>query len=80
MGEEEKDRLRNKYGITAEDEAPYVMPKEEDYHILAKCKELETRNLSSEDAEMVSFIHTQLFDDWRAPILEKTQQLLERYR
>jgi hypothetical protein len=35
---EEKNKLRSKYGITAEEEAPFVMPQERDYSILRTAK------------------------------------------
>ena len=80
MTNEEREKLRSKYGITAEDEAPYVLPTEEDYQVLSKCKELETKNLSAGDKELVSFIRSQLFDDWRTPILDKLSKLSEKYK
>ncbi|OGY23186.1 MAG: hypothetical protein A2172_02295 [Candidatus Woykebacteria bacterium RBG_13_40_15] len=79
MEKAEKEKLRIKYGITEEDEKPYLMPKEEDYAILAKVKELESKNLSPADRELVSLIRTQLLDDWRTPLLGKLNEILGKY-
>ena len=71
--------MRAKYEITSEDEAPYVMPIGEDYAILAKVKEAESKNLSAEDKETVTLIRSQLLDDWRTPLLDKLNELLAKY-
>ena len=78
MDEKERQKFRVKYGITAEDEAPYVLPEEADYEILAQIKDLESKNLSEEDREELSFIRTQLFADWRTPILEKLSDIKKK--
>lgn len=78
MTEEERNKLRGKYGIKPEEEAGYVMADERDYAILAKIKELETKDLNEEDRKIVAFCRTQLEDDWRKPILEKLGELSGR--
>ena len=75
MTEEVRDKLREKYGIKPVEETGYVMGEERDYAILAKIKELEAKELSETDREMVVFIRTQLEDDWRKPILEKLNEI-----
>lgn len=80
MTEEERNKLRTKYEITAEDEDPFVMPQERDYAILAKVKELESKELNEQDKETVDLIRFQLIDDWRQPLLNKLSRLLEKYR
>ncbi|MDD5147790.1 MAG: hypothetical protein PHV63_04595 [Candidatus Daviesbacteria bacterium] len=75
---ERKSRIRNKYGITEEEEKEYLLPNEEDYEILSIVKTLENKNLSEADSEIVELIKTQLKDDWRSPLLNKLRQLLPR--
>ena len=79
MTDEERRKFRQKYGITQEDEAPYEMPEEQDYEILAKIKELEQKDLSGEDQQVVELIKSQLIARWREPLLEKLDALLEKY-
>lgn len=76
---ERKAVIRNKYGITEEEEEQYLLPNEEDYQILSIIKELESKNLSDSDKEIVEFIKSQLRIDWREPLLEKLKQLLQKY-
>lgn len=80
MTNKERDDLRAKYKITEKDEAPYVMPEEKDYQILAKVKELEAKNLSEKDMKLVKLIRSQLLDDWREPLLEKLNKLIDSYK
>ncbi|MFH1535553.1 MAG: hypothetical protein ABIC96_00575 [Patescibacteria group bacterium] len=75
---ERKSRIRNKYGITGEEEKEYLLPDEEDYEILSICKTLENKNLSETDSELVELIKTQLREDWRGPLLDKLRQLLKK--
>jgi len=71
--------LREKYGVTEQEEKMYALPKEEDYKILAIVKKLEKKSLSDIDRETISLIKTQLFDEWRKPLLDKLKQLLQKY-
>lgn len=75
MTDDERNKLRERYGIKPEEEAGYVMCEERDYEILAKIKELEAKDLRAEDEEFVAFCRTQLEDDWRAPLIEKLDEL-----
>lgn len=79
MTEEERIKLRKKYGITLEDERSYEIPEEQDYEILSKVKELETKDLSIEDKETVDLIRSQLIAKWRNPLLQKLNILLKKY-
>lgn len=76
---ERKAVIRNKYGITEEEEKGYVLPNEEDYEILSIVKSLENKSLSESDKEIVKLIRTQLEAEWRKPLLEKLKQLLKKY-
>jgi len=69
--------LREKYDVTEQEEKMYALPKEEDYKILSIVKRLEKKDLSSIDGETVALIKTQLLDDWRKPLLDKLNQLLQ---
>lgn len=75
-----KDRkatIRNKYGITEEEEKEYQLPNEEDYEILSIIKKLEKKDLSDGDREIIELIKTQLMADWRGPLLKRLKQLLQ---
>lgn len=78
-----KDRkavIKNKFGITDQEEKKYPLPSEEDYEILSKVKELESKELSETDSETVELVGSQLEDDWRKPLLDKLNLLLEKYQ
>ena len=74
-----KSLIREKYGITEQEEKEFPLPEEEDYKILAIVKKLEKKSLSDIDRETISLIKTQLFDEWRKPLLDKLKQLLQKY-
>lgn len=76
---ERKALIRNKYSITEQEEKEYLLPNEEDYKILSIIKSLENKNLSDHDKEIVKLIKTQLKDDWRTPLIERLEQLTEKY-
>lgn len=76
---ERKAVIRNKYRITEEEEKEFLLPNEEDYEILSIVKQLENKNLSETDSEIIELIKTQLRDDWRNPLLEKLKKLLQKY-
>lgn len=76
---EKKVAIRNKYCITEEEEKEFLLPNEEDYEILSVVKDLENKNLSAQDKEIVALIKTQLYQDWRKPLLEKLKQLAQKY-
>jgi len=74
-----KSLIREKYGITEQEEKEFPLPEEEDYKILSLVKTLEGKNLSDFDQELIELIRTQLRDDWRQPLLDKLNQLLKKY-
>lgn len=74
-----KTAIRNKYGITEQEEKEYLLPNEEDYEILSIVKKLKDKNLSDTDREIIELIKTQLKDDWRKPLLDKLKQLFLDY-
>ena len=75
----DKSALRNKYGITEQDEKEFPLPEEKDYAILSAVKLLESKDLSEDDRDMVSLIKTQILDDWRDPLLERLKELTKKY-
>jgi len=66
--------------IMPKDEKKYVLKERVDTEILLKCKTLENAGLTKEDRALVEFIKTQLEDDWRTPLLEKTDELIKKYK
>lgn len=76
---EKKQQIGNKYGVNKEDEKKYLLPLEVDYEILSKIKELETKQLNDEDSRLVKVIKAQLEEEWRKPLMEELNQLLEKY-
>lgn len=76
---EKKQQIGNKFGINKEEEKRYLLPLETDYAILSKIKELETKELSDEDSRVVRIIKAQLEEEWRKPLIEELNQLLEKY-
>lgn len=76
---ERKAAVRNKFGITEEEEKEYLLPNEEDYEILSTVKSLESKNLSEHDREIVELIKTQLRAEWRKPLMERLKQLKQKY-
>lgn len=71
--------MKMTYQPTDEEMRKYLLPEGRDLEILGKCKELESRELSSEDKSLVEFIKTQLEKDWRKPLIEKLNELLGRH-
>jgi len=61
-------------------EKEYKLPTKADHEILAKCEKLEGLSLKDEDRILVAFIKTQLEDDWREPLLERLDQMLQKYK
>ena len=76
---ERKAAIRNKYGITEQEEKESILPNEEDYEILSIVKTLESKNLTDNDHEIVELIKNQLRDDWRTPLLDRLKQLIQKY-
>ena len=76
---ERKQKLTKQFKVTPGEKKRYVLSMDDDYEILAKCKQLERLKLSREDRALVKLIKTQLEDDWRKPLLKAANQLLEKY-
>ena len=73
-------KLKNKFNITADERKKYVLSLDEDWEILAKCKQLDKMKLSQEDKEFVKFIKTQLEFDYRKGMIDKVNELLRKYK
>jgi len=58
----------------------YQLLKKQDKEILQKCEILADKQLSKEDELLVNLILTQLLDDWRAPLLDVLNNLLDKYK
>ncbi|MBU0898389.1 MAG: hypothetical protein KKB03_00630 [Nanoarchaeota archaeon] len=71
--------LKNKFKITPDEKKRYVLSLDDDYEILAKCKQLEKMNLTKEDTEFIEFIKTQLEFDYRKGMIDRVNQLLKKY-
>lgn len=76
---ERKAAIRNKFGISEEEENKYLLPNEEDYEILSIIKSLEGKSLSDHDREIVQLIKTQLRAEWRRPLTKRLEQLKQKY-
>jgi hypothetical protein len=76
---ERKSKIREKYGITEEEEKEFILPNEEDYEILSGLKVLESKQLTPEDEELVRLIKSQLREDWRTPLRTKLRELISNY-
>ncbi len=77
---ERKKQIRNKLDISDEDEEKYILSRQEDYEILSRVRELESKPLSDVDKEFVELIRTQLEEEWRTPLVDKLSELLQKYR
>jgi hypothetical protein len=76
---ERKAEIRNKFNISEEEEKEYLLPNQEDYEILATIKSLEDENLSDHDKEIIDLMKTQLKAEWRKPLIETLQTLMQKY-
>jgi hypothetical protein len=76
---ERKKLIKDKLGVSNEDEKKYVLSRQEDYEILSKVRELESKSISDVDKEFVQLIRTQLEEEWRNPLVDKLNKLLEKY-
>lgn len=77
--EEKKSRLSHRFKFSAKDQKKYVLATDDDYLILGKCKELEKKNLSQNDREIVALIKTQLEDEWRKHLIIALNKLSRKY-
>lgn len=67
------------FSPTEEEKKKYVLKTEQDYDILRKIKQLEKKKLSNADKELVTFLRTQLEEDWRTPMIKQLDELLKKY-
>jgi len=65
--------------VSVQDKKRYVLKDDRDYQILGEIYKLEKCKLSAEDKKMVSFIRTQLEDDWRKPLFKVLDRLVKKY-
>ena len=80
LSKERKQRLTKQFKISSLEKKKYVLSKDTDFEILAKCKQLEKIKLTKEDKFLVKFLKTQLEADWRKPLLKRLNQLLKKYK
>lgn len=77
---EKKAKITEQLDVSAQDLKKYILPTDEDYVILGKCKKLEKMELSKSDKELVKLIKSQLEDEWRKPLINKLDEILKRYK
>ncbi len=69
-----------KYKPTKTERRKYVLKEKRDLQILIACKELEKKNLTKTDSEVVKLIKIQLERNWRKPLLKVLKKLRKKYR
>ncbi|MFW6173462.1 MAG: hypothetical protein ACOC5T_06950 [Elusimicrobiota bacterium] len=74
-----KSKLKTDYDISSKEAEKYVLSIDKDFEILNKCNNLESLDLEKKDKEIVQLIKSQLKHDWRKPLSEKLEELLEKY-
>jgi hypothetical protein len=62
--------------IPPDPKTPYILDKEQDKRILEKLNKLAERDFS--DKKLLKFLYTQLETDWRTPLEEFIDELLEK--
>lgn len=65
--------------VTKQDRKKYVFAEKRDYTILAFCRKLRSKHLTSDDKRLVAIIQTQLIDDWRVPLIKTLRTLQRKY-
>ena len=68
-----------KIPLTKTEQKKYVMSTDEDYEILGKIKQLEKMKLEKEEEFLIAFIRTQLEHDWRRPLVQTLNKILQKY-
>ena len=63
--------MKKEFKVTLSEKKKYVLAKDADFDILAKCKQLEKLRLTKGEGLLVKLIKTQLEDDWRKPLIRK---------
>lgn len=69
-----------KIRVTPDELKKYVLSTDKDIEILNKCKQLEKLNLSEEERISIKMIKSQLEYDWRKPLIEELNRLLNKYK
>lgn len=75
-----KAEIKERYGISPEDEKKYVLPTEKDYQILATIRELKQKDITDGDRTTLDLIETQLLDDWRTPLEKSLEEIKRKYK
>lgn len=57
---------------------PYILDKEQDQRIFTKLKQLRDRKLTEERRKLIQLLYSQLETDWRTPLEEFINKLLEK--
>lgn len=60
-----------------EPNTPYVLDKEQDQSIFAKLDKLKGSRLTEKQEELIKLLYSQLETDWRTPLEEFVDKLLE---
>ncbi len=77
---ERKQKLTKKFKITNAERKRYVLSLDKDFEILNKCKKLERLNITKEDKILVKLIKSQIEDNWRKTLLNKLNNLINKYK
>lgn len=72
--------LTKKFAVGPRDRKRYILSTDQDYEILGKIYELESKRLSEKDKALVKLVRTQLEHHWRTPILKFLNKLIKKYR
>lgn len=76
---ERQKLVRSKVRISPEEASKYVLSTDGDYEILGKIHELEKKELTEPDRELIKFMRSQLELNWRANVNSKLDRLIEKY-
>jgi len=77
---ERRLKLKKKFRVKSRDRKRYILSTDQDYEILGKIYELESKKLSNNDEALVKLVRTQLEHHWRTPILKFLNRMLRKYR
>lgn len=69
-----------KINLTNYEKRNYVLNDKQDFIILHKIKELEKQKLSKNEKEIVNLMRTQLKKDWRKPLINYLNKILEEHK
>lgn len=71
--------INNKHNVLTDDINRYVLSTEQDYLICSICNKLLSNNLNADDKSTVELIKSQLLEEWRKPLLDKLNEIEQRY-